>query len=77
MLKEYRKAHFYADRALRRKADNVKALYNRAIAGSYLDLFEEAEADFKKVLLMNPRDAKAKSEYDKLKSKISQGKKQK
>ena len=34
LLKEYRKAHLYADRVLRRNSKKVKALYNRAIAGS-------------------------------------------
>ncbi len=67
MLKDYRQAHLYAEKALSHNCDNCKALYNRAVAGTHLQLYSEAEADFKKVLQMNPNDAKAKSEFERLK----------
>ena len=67
MVKDYKQAHIYADKAVKKDPANVKALYNRALSASNLSLFEEANGDFKKVLQKNPDDVKAKQEFEKMK----------
>lgn len=67
MVKDYKQAHIYADKAVKKDPTNIKAMYNRAVSGANLSLFDEANSDFKKVLEKNPSDLKAKQEYEKMK----------
>ncbi|PFH34352.1 tetratricopeptide repeat-containing protein [Besnoitia besnoiti] len=60
-----------ANAVLKEEPENVKALYRRGVARSAFGFYEEAKADLLQVARLDPKNADARKELEKVKERIS------